>query len=71
MIVGLQDGAFAGWDLGSNQLNYLPAHSGMNPAVSFLSKYETLMISGDMQGQVQVRSTGNYEPVLPPINLTT
>lgn len=65
VIIGLANGNFAGWDLNTNQVNYLQAHAGIESGVVYLQKFESLMLSGDRAGRVQVRSTANYQLVLP------
>jgi hypothetical protein len=36
LLVGLENGNLAGWDLGANKIDNLPAHAGANSAISLI-----------------------------------
>lgn len=65
VIIGLANGTMAGWDLSTNTLNYLPAHSGANPGITFIKKLDSILLTGDKQGHVQIRNTTDYQLALP------
>lgn len=65
LLVGLENGGLAGWDLGANRVDNLPAHAGPNSSISHLQKFMTLLFTGDNGGRIQVRSIENgYQPLM-------
>ena len=40
LLIGLENGHFAGWNLTTNSLDYLPAHEGANAEIIKLEKHE-------------------------------
>ena len=69
LLIGLENGNLAGWNLTNNNLDYLPAHQGPNSAVSCVENFDSFVISGDRAGRVQVRGTSNYQLFLPEVQL--
>lgn len=65
LLVGLENGNLAGWDLGANKIDNLPAHAGANSAISHIKKYMTVLFTGDYAGRVQIRNTSNYQLLVP------
>lgn len=59
LLLGLENGSFAGWNLTTNTVEYLPAHSGEKSQVCSLSKLGNIIISGDRCGRVQLRGIEN------------
>lgn len=56
LIGACEDGSFQGWNLMDDTVANLKAH---NDGVVTLKRHESLMISGDMRGVVQVREINN------------
>ena len=67
MVAGLQDGTFSGWNLETNQVDALQAHSA---PITVLFKHEQFLVSGDAQGHIQVRELPSFNVVLekPPVS---
>jgi hypothetical protein len=66
LLIGLENGGLAGWDLGANRIDNLPAHSGPSCAISHLQKFSSLIFTGDYAGRVQIRnSANNYQLLIP------
>lgn len=49
VLIGLDNGTIAGWNLTTNVIDNLPAH---NQGISHLQRYHTLLFSGSKSGQV-------------------
>jgi len=52
LLIGLDNGSFAGWNLGNNTLDALSAHQGPNSGIIYLQKFDNFVISGDRNGRV-------------------
>ena len=65
LLVGLDNGSLAGWNLVTNKIDKLAAHSGANSAISHIEKNTTLLYTGDNAGRVQIRNTTNYQLLIP------
>jgi hypothetical protein len=65
LLVGLENGNLAGWDLAANKIDNLPAHAGANSAITHIQKYMTVLFTGDYAGRVQIRNISNYQLLVP------
>ena len=61
LVVGLDNGNIAGWNLSTNALDQLPAHIGTHNGILCMKKFASFIMTGDRVGRVQVRnSTNNF-----------
>ena len=56
LLIGMNNGSLAGWDLGANKIDYMQVHQGPNCAITYLKKYMNLIFTGDFSGRVQLRN---------------
>ena len=61
IIAGLNDGSMSVWNLNDNTLNSMPAHPC---AITALFRHNQFLISGDAQGNIQVRDSGTAAVIL-------
>ena len=47
LLIGLDNGSFAGWNPSTNGVDYLPAHQGANSSITTLNIFEQFAFSGD------------------------
>jgi hypothetical protein len=52
LIIGLENGTYHGWNLSNNSFDSIPAHT---KGVTTLTKFENFLISGDREGNIQIR----------------
>jgi len=55
-VVGLANGWFKGWNLATNSVDDLQAHTS---SITSLTRHGTFLISGDMNGEIMVRDQAN------------